>query len=326
MTIAFAIVLFVAGLGLVIYFAEKLVKGAVGTSAGFGVSTFLISVVFIGFDPENLAVGAVGSYEAASGIALGSIIGAAMVAIAFAFGVTALIAPMEFARPPRSILAIPILAVLLFGGLVWDGSLSRLDGGVLLLGFVLAVLGLLWMSRQGIDIKPEGEVAETLENEDRLGKWGSAGLLALSLAAIVVGSEMLVKGSDAIIDRLGLSETFFGMTILAFLVSIEEIARELPAALKGRPEISFGNVVGSILAFFCFNAGIIALVRPVAVERQVTHFYVPMCAIAVLITTAAMLTRRVPRWIGAILVLLYLLFVIGGYISGEIGLSTADLP
>ena len=43
--------LFVVGLGLVIYFAEKLVKGAVGTSLGFGVSTFLISVIFIGFDP-----------------------------------------------------------------------------------------------------------------------------------------------------------------------------------------------------------------------------------------------------------------------------------
>lgn len=100
MNIAFSILLFLAGLGLVIYFAEKLVKGAVGTSAGFGVSTFFISVLFIGFDPENLAVGAVGSYEAASGIALGSIIGAAMVAIAFAFGVTALIVPMDFARPP----------------------------------------------------------------------------------------------------------------------------------------------------------------------------------------------------------------------------------
>lgn len=49
--------LFVIGLGLVIYFAEKLVKATVGTSLGLGISTFLISVIFIGFDPENLAVG-----------------------------------------------------------------------------------------------------------------------------------------------------------------------------------------------------------------------------------------------------------------------------
>lgn len=316
MNTALSILLFLVGLALVIYFAEKLVKGAVGVSAGFGISAFVISVIFIGFDPENLAVGAVGSYEAISGIALGSIIGAAMVAIALAFGVTALIVPMKFERVPRSILVIPILAVLLFGGLAWDGLLSRLDGGVLLSGFALAVVGLLWMSRQGIDIKPGGEVAETLEKKDSLSKWKSLGLLILSLAAIVVGSEMLVTGSRTIIDRLGLSETFFGMTILALLVSIEEIARELPAALKGRPEITYGNVVGSILAFFCFNAGIIALVQPIKVEPQVVQFYLPICGVTVLATTATMLTRKVPRWVGALLVLLYLTFVIGGYMGG----------
>ncbi|MCL6503815.1 MAG: hypothetical protein K6T86_14120 [Pirellulales bacterium] len=111
----------------------------------------MIAVLFIGFDPENLAVGAVGAYESAGGIAFGAIVGAAMVAIALAFGVTALIVPMEFGQAPRSILAIPPAAVVLFGAVVWDGSLSRLDGALLLAGFVLAVLGLLWMSRRGMD-------------------------------------------------------------------------------------------------------------------------------------------------------------------------------
>ena len=50
--------------------------------------------------------------------------------------------------------------------------------------------------------------------------------MVLSLSAIVAGSEMLVKSSSALIGRLGWSDTLFGMTVLAFLVSIEEIARE----------------------------------------------------------------------------------------------------
>lgn len=61
------------GLVLAVYFAEKLVKGVVGASAGFGVSAFVIRVVFIGFDPENFAVGTVSSFEGNSGIVLGSI-------------------------------------------------------------------------------------------------------------------------------------------------------------------------------------------------------------------------------------------------------------
>jgi cation:H+ antiporter len=309
-----SIALFVVGLGLVIYFAEKLVKGAVGTSLGFGISTFLISVIFIGFDPENLAVGAVGSYEGIAGIALGSIIGAAMVAIALAFGITALFAPMSFEQVPKQILTVPILAVLLLGILGFDGLLSRIDGAILLLGFVLSVIYLLRLSKRGFDIKPTGEVAETLEEAEELSKWKSFALLLLSLAAIIIGSEMLVTGSKTLIVLIGLSDTVFGMTILAFLVSIEELARELPAAMKGRPEISFGNVAGSILAFFLFNAGIIALVSPVTVGAEVLRFYLPLCFGTVIVVSLFMMTKKIPRWAGGILVLLYLIFVVGGYI------------
>jgi cation:H+ antiporter len=73
MDILIALVIFGIGLGLIIFFAEQLVKGIVGTSLGFGLSTFLLSVIFIGFDPDNLAVGVVALAEGASDIALGSI-------------------------------------------------------------------------------------------------------------------------------------------------------------------------------------------------------------------------------------------------------------
>jgi len=316
MNTVISIVMFIVGLGLVIYFAEKLVKGVAGTSLGFGISSFLISVIFIGFDPENLAVGAVGSFEEVSGIALGSIIGAAMVAIALAYGITALFAPMSFEQVPNQILIVPILAVLLLGILSLDGQLSRIDGVILLLGFAIAIAYLIRLTRRGLDIEPTGEVAETLEETESLNKWKSFGLLLLSLAAIVIGSEMLVRGSETIIAHLGLSDTVFGMTILALLVSIEELARELPAAMKGRPEISFGNVVGSILAFFLFNAGIIALVRPVMIDVQVLTFYLPLCFITTIVVCLFMMTKKIPRWAGGVLILLYIIFVARGYIGG----------
>lgn len=313
MGLAIALPLFVVGLGLVIFFAEQLVKGLVGTSANFGISAFLISVIFLGFDPENLAVGVAGAYEQVAGIALGSIIGAAMVAIALAFGITALLAPMRFEQVPRLILVAPVLAVLLFGGLAQDGQLSRWDGIGLLLGFVAAIFYLIWLNRRGLDIEPTGEVAETLERDNLPSRWRSLGILLVSLVAIVAGSEMLVISSEALIARMGISDTVFGMTILALLVSIEELARELPAALKGRAEISFGNVVGSILAFFLCNAGIIAVVRAVPVSDRVLRFYWPMSLITVVVLSVFMLRKRVSRWEGGVLVFLYAVFVVGGW-------------
>lgn len=184
----------------------------------------------------------------------------------------------------------------------------------MLLGFLISVVYLLRLSKRGLDIRPTGEVAETLEQSEELSKWKSLGLLLFSLAFITIGSEILVKGSETIMASLGLSDTVFGMTILAFLVSIEELARELPAAMKGRPDISFGNVVGSILAFFLFNAGIIALVSPLTVNAQVLRFYLPLCFGTVIVVSLFMITRKIPRWAGGILVVLYLIFVVGGYI------------
>jgi cation:H+ antiporter len=301
------------GLGLVIFFAEQLVKGVVGTSMGFGLSTFLLSVLFIGFDPDNLAVGAAASAEGMSGIALGSMLGGAMVAIALAFGLSALVAPMTFAHVPPQILGVQMLAVGLFAVLVLDGLLSRVDGAILLAGFVCAVLYLLRVGRRGVDLTPSGEVGHRLQKGNLPGKWRSIGVFVLSLAAIAVGSEMLVRGAHTLLTRWQIADLPFGMTVLAFVVSIEELERELPAARQGRPDISFGNVLGAILAFFLCNAGIIALVQPVPVDRVVLTFYLPVAVITITVLTGFMLTKRMPRWAGSVLLLFYLLFVSGAW-------------
>jgi uncharacterized membrane protein YhdT len=58
-----AILFVIVGIGLVLAFAGRLVKGTVGLARGFGISAFMVSVVFLGFAPEDLAVGAVGAYD-----------------------------------------------------------------------------------------------------------------------------------------------------------------------------------------------------------------------------------------------------------------------
>ena len=309
-----AVLLLAGGLALVLLSAEKVVEGAAGTARGFGLSAFVVGVVFLGFDPENLGVGAVGGYEGVAGIALGSILGAAMVAIALALGITALVAPMELRRAPLAVVALPVGSVALFGLLALDGRLSRLDGAVLLAAYAAAVACVFLLARRGITIEPRE--AKELEEAERLGRWQAAGLLVLALAAILAGSELIVRASESLLDRFGVSDTLYGMTVLAFLVSIEEVARELPAALRGRPEISLGNVVGSVFAFFLMNAGVIALARPVPVAREVLLFHLPAALLTTLVIAALLRAGRVPRWAGALLVALYLGFLAGSWLLG----------
>ncbi|MBD3338929.1 MAG: sodium:calcium antiporter [Candidatus Lokiarchaeota archaeon] len=315
MTPATAIIIFVIGIAIVVYSAEKLVKGIVGLSLRFvGLSAFLITTIFLGFDPENLFVGATGTIENLSGIALGSIIGATMVAITLALGITVLFVELKFKKISKSILAVSFLSGVLLLLLSIDGTISRPDGIVLLGAFGLSIYYLSTLSKKGIDIKPAGEIKESLKERQNLNKQYSIYIFTASLIGIIVGSEFLIRGAKPIINYLGLTDTIFGMTLLALLISIEELARELPAALKGRSDITFGNIVGSILHFFLLNAGLIALVNPIKVDRQTLYYYFPIVLITILLISLFILRKKIPRWAGAVFIAIYVIFFIGSYI------------
>jgi cation:H+ antiporter len=308
--VAVGVLTFLLGLAVLLYFAERLVDAVVGSSLALGVSAFFVSVVFIGFDPENLAVGVSGAVDNRPGIVLGTVLGAAMVAISLAFGLTALLSPMRFRQAPTSVLLTPLVATMLFVALAADGTLNRVDGAVLLGAFVLAVAHLYRLGRRGVDITADSEAAHAVTGDPPRSRLRSIGLLVLSLIGVAVGGELLVWASERLIAGAGMSETAFGMSVLALAVSGEELARELPAAAKGRPDITVGNVVGSALAFFLFNAGIIALVRPISVPREVLAVQMPIFGLTLLVITASIVFRRsVRRWTGALLVALYIAFL-----------------
>ncbi len=306
--------LFVIGLGLLFYFTEELIKGVVGASLGLGITSFIVSIVFIGLEPENLVVGITGALAGSAGIAMGSIIGAAMIIIALSFGLRALLSPVTFQHAPKRVIAIPLLAQILLGLLGLDGLLSRTDGSVLLLGFVLSVLYVLRLSKRGLDVKPTGEVLVHLEKGVALSRRESLSLIVISIIGLIIGSQMLVAGSKTIIGYYSVSDTAFGMTVLALAIGLEELVRELPAALKKKSEISYENIVGTVIALFLFNGGIIASIKPVPVSEEVLVFYLPLCIVTTFVISLFMLARKVPRLGGVLLIVLYLVFFLKGFI------------
>ncbi len=306
-----AIVLTVLGLGLVLFSAERLVDATVGVAGLLRVSPFVLSVVVLGFDPENLAVGIAGSVERAPGLAAGTVLGSVMIAVALAAGVAAVAAPMRFSSMPYQVLALPAAAVLLLGGLSLHGQLSRMDGSVLLVAYPVALFRLARLARHGLDVRPIGNPAGPTATPTRRGRLAAIAILAAALAGITFGSAALVYGVKTIVTDLELSQTAVGMTVLALAISVEELARTVPAALRGHPEISIGNLVGSVLAFFLCNAGVIALVRPLDLDAATRRFYLPYAAATVLAICAVLLLRRLPRWAGLGMILAYLGFLVG---------------
>ena len=99
-----------------------------------------------------------------------------------------------------------------------------------------------------------------------------AGLFGVGLG-VVFSAERLVESTVGVSRSLGVS---------AFLVGVVAIG---------------------------FNAGAIALLRPVPVGATTRIFYLPVCGAALLLSVGLMTAGRVPRWGGALLLGMYVVFV-----------------
>jgi cation:H+ antiporter len=308
--IAISIGIFILGVALVVGSAEKLVESLVGVSLAFGVSTFLLGVLLVGFDAENLAVGVDASARGLPEVALGTIIGASLVAIAFALGLTALITPIRLDVSRKGVLLVAPLAVLLLAWLLsLDGELSRLDGGLLLIGFAVIVGYLLWESQRGLVIRGEAEEAMEEAQREHHGRLFYIALVVAALVDLAVGAEMVVWSTRRILALFDLPTTVFGMIVVAFAISMEELARTLVPALKGRAEISLGNVVGSAAYFFTFNAGLIALTAPVVVPPATQLAHYPFAFAAAALVGLIAIKQGMGRAVGALLLGIYGSFV-----------------
>lgn len=92
-------------------------------------------------------------------------------------------------------------------------------------------------------------------------------LLALvgGLVLLVVGGELLVRGSVRVAERLGVSPLLIGLTLVGFGTSTPELVTSVEAALIGSPGIAIGNIVGSNIANILLILGLSAIVFPLAV-------------------------------------------------------------
>lgn len=105
-------------------------------------------------------------------------------------------------------------------------------------------------------------------------------LLICSLALILFGATWLTDGGTAIAKRFGISELVIGLTIVAFGTSTPELVISVMSAIKGNAGIAIGNVVGSNIFNVLAIIGIVAMVRPIKVERTILSNDIPLVILA----------------------------------------------
>ncbi|MFC1464575.1 MAG: calcium/sodium antiporter, partial [Candidatus Brachytrichaceae bacterium NZ_4S206] len=277
------LILFVAGLALLVIGAESLVRGASRLAAAIGISPLVIglTVVAFGTSAPEMAVSSVSALNGAADIAVGNVVGSNIFNILLILGLSALVAPLVVSQQLVR-LDVPLMIgasalALLFA---LDGSVGRLEGVVLFAGVIAYTAFLIIQSRR----ESNKTVQQEYEQEFRAGPGGPARtalnlvLIVAGLGMLVLGSRWLVDGAIAVARALGVDEVVIGLTIVAGGTSLPEVATSVMASIRGERDIAVGNAVGSNLFNLLSVLGLTAMVAPagVAVAPSVLAFDMPV--------------------------------------------------
>ena len=269
------IVIFLVGLIVLSWSADRFVYGASALAKNIGISPMMIglTIVAMGSSAPEIVVSAIASANGNMNTAVGNALGSNITNIALVLGITALVKPLlvsstTLKRELPALLIISLIAI----GFMFDGELKSYEG-IILLGLFIFVLAMMaWLSLQ-VD-KEDPLVAETADeipkgvsNTSAL-IWIGVGLVILPLSA-----HFLVNSAVEIARYMGISDLVIGLTIIAFGTSLPELAASVAGVLKGEDDLALGNIVGSnifnILAVLPL-AGIInpSIIDPSAANRD----------------------------------------------------------
>ncbi|HUW84670.1 MAG TPA: calcium/sodium antiporter [Phycisphaerae bacterium] len=298
----------IVGAALLYAGAELLVRGASGLAKRLGISPLVIglTVVAFGTSAPELVVAITAALQGKSDLLVGNVIGSNIMNIAIIVGLSAAARAIALQRSTiRREMPIALGAAALAWLFGLDGTVTRLDATVLLLGFC----GFVWycwrLGRKGG--MPVAEVELT-------GPWLK---LAVSLPAILAGgvglrygADFLVQGAEAIALTLGASETLVGLTVVAVGTSLPELATSVVAAARGQPDISIGNVVGSNVFNSLLVLGAAGLVHPAAFNFRARWIDGPVMVGFSVVLVGMMITgRRVSRTEGVALLAGYAIYL-----------------
>ena len=303
--------LLLVGLLLLVLGADWFVKGAAGLAKAFGVAPLVVglTVVAYGTSMPELVVSAAAALDGRSAIALGNVLGSNIANIGLILGVTALVSPpsVEGSIIRREV-PILILAALALPFVLFNGVISRLEGGLLLLGAVAFTWATVRLAKGASGTDPA--VAHAME--DVAEKTAPGSRLRLSVFAFV-GLVMLLAGGkwfvDAAVDIaniFGISERVIGLTVVAVGTSLPELAASVVAALRGHSAMAVGNVIGSNIFNVFFVLGATGSLQPIDADIASSQRDIAMMlAFTLLAALLLRSARRISRVEGGVLVVCY---------------------
>lgn len=310
------IIKLILSLAAIIISADWMTNGASSVAVKMHIKPFIVglTIVAMGTSAPELFVSVSSALESISSgnagmgdIAIGNVVGSNIFNNLLIIGSVALIAPLTVSKitvkRDLPIVFLASVALLLF---LLDGTLSRLEGGILTICFILFMLMTIRSAKNG-----EGNGTETAEGELKvMPVWKAIICILVGLGVLIYASDLFVDYASEIAKGLNVSEKIIGLTIVGAGTSAPELATSIMAARKGQGEMAIGNVIGSNIFNILMILGLTGVIQPL---EGITINYIDLSVLilaAVLFWLFSFTKYKLERWEGAVL-----LTLCAGYIT-----------
>ena len=279
--------------------SDWFVDGAAGIAAKFRIPQIIIglTIVAMGTSAPEAAVSITAATAGSADITVGNVVGSNIMNILVILGLASAIVPIAVGKSTLKVDApfmIAISAIFLLLG--WDGTITRVDGLILIALFAAYIGYMIW---EAIHSNEEGDEIKDMP------LWKLLLATVGGMAVIILGADVAVDAATKLATIFGMSERFIGLTIVALGTSLPELFTSVTAARKGNADIAIGNIVGSNIFNILFVVGLSSMIIDVPFAPNFRIDMAVAVAAAVFMWAASLKGGKLARWAGFAMLLGY---------------------
>jgi cation:H+ antiporter len=294
-----------AGAVLLVAGAELFAEHVAPVANRLGITILGVGILLAGAEPEEAATAVIASLRDAPGLAIGDAVGANFAILTLTIGLAAVVAPLPISAKVLRFGTVTVVTGVAPLLALADGTVSRIDGALLLAVYVVVVV---WIWRADRTPPLLGELAEL--DEEELEAQGTLWDLAKAVSGIglmVAGGYLAVRGAEGLLEIWDMAESAVGLTVLALATSAEMLALVWSAGRRGISEVVVAGAVGCAIYNSTVSIGLAAVVRPLEVGGDVRLLAIAAAvAVLPLALHAGRREGHLDRRMGLLLVAIYL--------------------
>ena len=126
-------------------------------------------------------------------------------------------------------------------------------------------------------------------------------MLFFGLVLLIIGGNLLLKSAVSLSLKFNIPKILIGMTVVSFATSAPELIVSIKSAFLGSSDLAVSNVLGSNIANIGLVLGIIILISPIQISKDIYKLDWPIMMFSAIMFYLFILDLKIERYEGLIL-------------------------